>query len=144
MTKKKNKNEKPQKPVSPLDEANEALRADVVEQQIKAIIEKGKKKGYLTYDEMNADLPDEAVSPSRLDNLLSTLEEMGISIVDEPEVGKEEVEDFEVVSEDDESRKEQVEEDKTSRKAACRRGNLQAHRRPDSALPDANGRNSAA
>jgi RNA polymerase primary sigma factor len=92
--------------------AADAVRADSVEQRIKAIIEKGKKKGYLTYDEMNADLPDEAVSPARLDNLLSTLEEMGISIVDEPDIGKTDVEDFDVPVEDEEARKEQLEEDK--------------------------------
>ena len=47
------------------------------EQQIKLLIEKGKKKGFLTYEEMNDGLPEDAVSPSRLDRLLATLDEMG-------------------------------------------------------------------
>lgn len=59
-----------------------------VEAQIKAVIEKGKKKGYLTYEELNDDLPDEAVSPNRLDSLLMTLDEMGISLLDEAELKK--------------------------------------------------------
>jgi len=56
------------------------------EQQIKSLIEKGKSKGYLTYEEMNRQLPEEAVSPARLDKLLATLDEMGIQLLDEAEL----------------------------------------------------------
>ncbi len=52
---------------------------------IKKLIAKGKKRGYLTYEEMNEDLPDEAVSPDRLDSLLMTLDELGIELIDEME-----------------------------------------------------------
>ncbi len=58
------------------------------EAKIKAMIEKGKKKGYLTYEEMNADLPEDLVSPARLDTLLTALDEMGISLIDEADVDK--------------------------------------------------------
>jgi RNA polymerase primary sigma factor len=73
------------------------------ESRIKAMIEKGKKKGYLTYEEMNAELPEEIISPSRLDTLLTTLDEMGISLIDEADVEKHAVpeaieeEDFEPI-----------------------------------------------
>ncbi|MEA3224366.1 MAG: RNA polymerase sigma factor RpoD [Planctomycetota bacterium] len=53
------------------------------EEQIGLLIAKGKKKGFLTYEEMNDDLPEEAVSVGRLDNLLATLDEMGITLLDE-------------------------------------------------------------
>ena len=56
------------------------------EQQIELLIKKGEKKGYLTYDEMNDDLPEDAVSAVRLDQLLATLDERGISLVDEADV----------------------------------------------------------
>jgi len=62
-----------------------------VEQQIKTLIAKGEKKGFLTYEEMNKDLPDDAVSPSQLDGLLATLDEMGINLVDEADVESEQV-----------------------------------------------------
>jgi len=67
------------------------------EDRIKSLIEKGEKKGFLTYEEMNKELPDEAISPSRLDGLLATLDEMGISLLDKEdlessELGKTEVE----------------------------------------------------
>ena len=83
-----------------------------VEQQIKALIEKGKKKGYLTYEEMNQDLSEDLVSPTRLDRLLSTLDEIGIHIIDEADVEKEE-EDFEETEDeqDDEIKDDQLKED---------------------------------
>ncbi|MBN1391655.1 MAG: RNA polymerase sigma factor RpoD [Sedimentisphaerales bacterium] len=65
------------------------------EQQIKAITEKGKRKGFLTYEEMNEDLPEDMVTPDRLDTLLATLDEMGISIIDEADVEKHAGEEFE-------------------------------------------------
>ncbi|UCF00519.1 MAG: RNA polymerase sigma factor RpoD [Planctomycetota bacterium] len=58
------------------------------ERQIKAIAEKGKRKGYLTYEEMNEDLSDEAITPAHLDKLLETLDEMGVSLLDEADVEK--------------------------------------------------------
>lgn len=68
-----------------------------IEDRIKLIIEKAKKKGYITYEEMNNDLPDESISPARLENLIMTLDEMGISLLDESEIEKQEdEEDFEV------------------------------------------------
>jgi len=83
------------------------------EQQIKAIIERGRKKGYLTYDEMNEYLPEEAVSPTRLDSLLATLGEMGITLLDEADVQKRPDEGFEVPEEtlEERERKEQLKED---------------------------------
>jgi RNA polymerase primary sigma factor len=65
------------------------------EQKIKAIIEKGRRKGYLTYEEMNDGLPEEAATPARLDKLLSTLDEMGIDLIDEADVEKQIEDEFE-------------------------------------------------
>ncbi len=66
-----------------------------VEQAIQAIIDKGKEQGYLTYGEINDRLPDEAISPNRLDGLLMTLDEMGVQLLDEASAGKEHPDDFE-------------------------------------------------
>ena len=56
------------------------------ERQIQLLIERGKKKGFLTYEEMNDSLPDDAISASRLDRLLANLDEMGVSLFDEDDV----------------------------------------------------------
>jgi RNA polymerase primary sigma factor len=67
-------------------ESAELDKSNDTEQQIKKLIEKGEKKGYLTYEEMNDDLPEDAVSAVRLDQLLATLDERGISLIDEADV----------------------------------------------------------
>ncbi len=61
---------------------------DKAEAQIHALVEKGRKKGHLTYEEMNDELPEELVSPARLDSLLATLDELGVTIIDEADVSK--------------------------------------------------------
>ena len=71
------------------------------EKRIKMLIEKGKARGFLTYEEMNRELPEDSVSPGRLDSLLMTLDEMGISLLERADVDKqEEEEDFESGDED--------------------------------------------
>lgn len=48
----------------------------------------GKKRGYLTFEEMNNELPEDNLSPDHLDSLLMTLDEMGIELVDKEDVRK--------------------------------------------------------
>ncbi len=45
------------------------------------LIEKGRQQGFLTFSQVNAYLPDEAVNPEKLDNLLMSLDELGMQIV---------------------------------------------------------------
>jgi RNA polymerase primary sigma factor len=52
---------------------------------LKALLEQGKEKGYLTYGQVNDFLPDDAVNPEKLDQLLTLLEEQGIELIDEGE-----------------------------------------------------------
>ena len=52
----------------------------MIEKTIKAIIKTGKDKGHLTYEEINDALPDELISPARLDSLLMTLDELGVQL----------------------------------------------------------------
>lgn len=72
----------------------------LIEEKIKDIIEKGKKKGYITYEEMNDELPDQAISPNRLDSLLMTLDELGVQILDDTDLPPEAVADSFDVSDD--------------------------------------------
>ena len=51
-------------------------------EDIKRLISVGKEKGYLTYDEVNEALPDELVSPEKLDDMMMIFDEMDIEIVD--------------------------------------------------------------
>src|SRR5438309_2123178 len=56
-----------------------------MDEGLKALIESGKEKGYLTYGQVNDYLPDDAVNPEKLDQLLLLLEEQGIELIDETE-----------------------------------------------------------
>ncbi|HEG43810.1 MAG TPA: hypothetical protein ENH94_07175, partial [Phycisphaerales bacterium] len=67
---------------------------NIAEAMITSIIAKGKEQGYLTYEQLNENLPDEAVSPNRLDCLLMTFDEMGIQLIDEADVAKRGEADF--------------------------------------------------
>jgi RNA polymerase primary sigma factor len=57
---------------------------------LKSMIEKGRSRGYLTYEEMNDGLPDDNLTPDRLDSLLMTLEDMGVELIDEIDLKKRE------------------------------------------------------
>ena len=59
---------------------------DKLDKEIKLLIEQGKKEGYLTYDDINKVMPDEDVSPERIDNLLMMLDEHGVNLVEEKDV----------------------------------------------------------
>ncbi len=105
-----------------------AEKAKKAEDRIEAIIAKGKKKGFLTYEEMNEDLPEDALSPNRLDSLLATLDEIGVNLLDEADVVKHPEEEFEIPEAEDLEGKEekQLKEDKLLEKqlagAAAARG----------------------
>jgi RNA polymerase primary sigma factor len=58
---------------------------DKMDEGLKALIDSGKDKGYLTYSQVNDYLPDDAVNPEKLDQLLLILEEQGIELIDESE-----------------------------------------------------------
>jgi RNA polymerase primary sigma factor len=73
-----------------LDRSN--VMAQIQDSSVKALVEKGKEQGYLTYEEMNAELPEENLSPDHLDNLLMTLDDLGIELIDEADVAKREKE----------------------------------------------------
>ena len=65
------------------------------EYYIKILLAKGRDKGFLTYEDMNKGLPEEDISPARLDSLLATLDEMEINLLDEADVRKQQEEEFE-------------------------------------------------
>lgn len=62
-----------------------------LDEGLKTLIESGKEKGYLTYTQVNEYLPDDAVNPEKLDQLLMLLEEQGIDLIDEADVDEREM-----------------------------------------------------
>src|ERR1700757_3593827 len=72
-----------------------------MDEGLKALVESGKGKGYLTYSQVNDYLPDDAVNPEKLDQLLLILEEQGIELIDESEAEEREAGPGATLSEDD-------------------------------------------
>ncbi len=65
------------------------------------IIDIGKRRGTLTYDEINDALPSEFFSPDELEDLMDLLQDMGVKVIDyeEPGAAEEEVAEEEEVGE---------------------------------------------
>ncbi|KZK99192.1 MULTISPECIES: RNA polymerase sigma factor RpoD [unclassified Pseudovibrio] len=61
---------------------------------VKKMIKSAKKRGYITYDELNEVLPPDQVSSEQIEDTMSLLSEMGINVVEaeDAEEGKEEEE----------------------------------------------------
>jgi RNA polymerase primary sigma factor len=64
-------------------EALEDYTVKHLEFDLKTLVAHGKTQGFLTYDEINAYLPDQDVTPEKLDNLLLALDESGIELIDQ-------------------------------------------------------------
>ena len=52
------------------------------------LLKKGKSRGYLSYEELNENLPDDVFTADKIDAILFQLDELGIELVDEAEVEK--------------------------------------------------------
>ena len=53
-----------------------------MDQELSSLISRGVQDGFLTYEDVNAYLPDEDVSPEKLDRLLVAIERKGIQLID--------------------------------------------------------------
>jgi RNA polymerase primary sigma factor len=53
---------------------------------IKKLIDAGKEKGYLTYDQVNDLIPHDVHSPEDLDDLLTTIGTQGIDVLEGPKL----------------------------------------------------------
>src|ERR1700685_363246 len=59
-----------------------------VDLRVKALLDLGTSRTYLPYEELNQKLPDEVVSPDKLDSLLMMIDEMGIKLIDESDIAE--------------------------------------------------------
>jgi RNA polymerase primary sigma factor len=67
------------------EEAVEAPLLDTIAASIKKMVARGKERGYVTYDEVNAALPTEQVSSEQIEDTLAMLSELGINVVESEE-----------------------------------------------------------
>ncbi|MGR3309853.1 MAG: RNA polymerase sigma factor RpoD [Candidatus Brocadiales bacterium] len=76
--------------------------------RVKLLVQKGKEKGFVTYEELNDILPeDTVVPPEKIDDILMMLDEMGVDLIDEADVGSRDVAEAEE-SEDEADNEEEL------------------------------------
>jgi RNA polymerase primary sigma factor len=83
-------------------ESGDAPLIDSNEAQIKKLIARAKKRGVITYDELNAALPQDQMSSEQIEDVMSALSEMGVNIVENDEEGEEEEQPEEVAADEGE------------------------------------------
>ncbi len=71
---------------------NDSPLLDLSDAAVKKLIKVAKKRGYVTYEELNAVMPSEEVSSEQIEDIMSMFSDMGINVVDEDEVEETEVE----------------------------------------------------
>ncbi|TMJ66842.1 MAG: RNA polymerase sigma factor RpoD [Alphaproteobacteria bacterium] len=67
------------------EEAAEAPLLDSVAAAIKRMLARGKERGYVTYDELNAALPPDQVSSELIEDTMTTLSELGVNVIENEE-----------------------------------------------------------
>ncbi|GAO38651.1 RNA polymerase sigma factor RpoD [Sphingomonas changbaiensis NBRC 104936] len=69
-------------------EGGDAPLIDLNEASIKKLIARAKKRGVITYDELNEALPQDQMSSEQIEDIMSALNDMGVNIVENDEAGE--------------------------------------------------------
>jgi RNA polymerase primary sigma factor len=67
------------------EEAAETPLLDTIAIAIKKMVARGKERGYLTYDELNAALPQDQVSSEQIEDTMTMLSELGVNVIESEE-----------------------------------------------------------
>src|SRR3954468_11198582 len=104
-------NEKPE--AGAPEATNDSPLLDLSDAAVKKMIKAAKKRGYVTYEQLNAVMPSAEVTSEQIEDTLSMLPEMGINVVEnedhDTEEGEEKATDEVDDDDDDESGREMVE-----------------------------------
>ena len=117
---------------------------DKLDEGLKTLLDLGKRRGFLTFDQVNDYLPDEATSPERIHGLLETLDEMGIELINEDEAESRLLASGDLDDEPDDDWSKSRRRRGSRTHARRPRRDLPAHRRPGPHVPDPDGRDPAA
>jgi RNA polymerase primary sigma factor len=80
------KQKEPEKPEGATAEVPDSPLLDQSDAAVKKLIKTGKKRGYVTYEELNAVMPSEEVTSEQIEDMMSMFSDLGINVVDEDEV----------------------------------------------------------
>src|SRR3954451_3397199 len=76
-------------------EAGDAPLIDLNDASIKKMIARAKKRGVVTYDELNEALPQDQMSSEQIEDVMSALNDMGINVVENAEASDDDEEEEE-------------------------------------------------
>ncbi len=82
-------------------EAGDAPLIDLNDASIKKLIARAKKRGVVTYDELNAALPQDQMSSEQIEDIMSALNDMGVQVVENEDSDEEESEKDEPAQEEE-------------------------------------------
>jgi RNA polymerase primary sigma factor len=91
-------------------ETTDAPLIDLNDASIKKLVARAKKRGYITYEQLNEALPQDQMSSDQLEDVMSALNEMGVNIVENDEAGED--------GEDNEQAEDEVESVDTAEESA--------------------------
>src|SRR6202035_4295214 len=67
------------------EEGPDAPLLDTLGAELKKLVQKGKERGYVTYDQLNAALPPDEVSSEQIEDTMTMLSEAGINVIESEE-----------------------------------------------------------
>ncbi len=71
------------------NDQDEDLSLDMSQAAVKKMIADARKRGYITYDQLNTVLPPDQVSSEQIEDVMSMLSEMGINVIEDEEAEEE-------------------------------------------------------
>lgn len=74
-------------------DSGDAPLIDLNDASIKKLIARAKKRGFITYDELNEALPQDQMSSEQIEDVMSAISEMGVNIVENEERGDDDEEE---------------------------------------------------
>src|SRR6476660_3640543 len=83
-------------------DAGDAPLIDLNDASIKKMIARAKKRGVVTYDELNEALPQDQMSSEQIEDVMSALNDMGINVVESAESSDDDEEEKEPEPAEDE------------------------------------------
>src|SRR5215475_2815677 len=67
------------------EDGPDAPLLDTLGAELKKLVQKGKERGYVTYDELNAALPPDEVSSEQIEDTMAMLSEAGVNVIEAEE-----------------------------------------------------------
>ena len=111
--------ERPESEAAP-EQTSDGPLLDLTDQAVRRMIKSAKRRGYVTYDELNEVLPPDQNTSDKIEDIYAMLNDMGINVVEPEEAEEGRQQDAADASDDEESEPGEVAEAAPARAVAVR------------------------